>query len=264
MKKGTCCRATFTVLLFVSIFCRSLNAQTAASDLTATILHNDSLFWNAYNQCDIGKMKKWITDDVEFYHDKGGITLGNENLVLSIKNGLCSNKDFRIRREAVPGTVQVFPLRKADTIYGAIISGEHYFYITQNGQKEFLDGHARFTHLWLLKDGVWKMSRILSYDHGPAAYINKRKEMTLPETALRQFTGRYKGPQTNNLLIREEKGGLVLVTGNTKMRLYPETKTLFFAKERDLTFEFTGSGQGRGIRVRERGEIVEELKFETS
>ena len=53
-------------------------------------------------------------------------------------------------------------------VYGAILSGEHVFYVRQKGKPEVLDGRAKFTHLWLLKDGVWKMSRVLSYDHGPA------------------------------------------------------------------------------------------------
>jgi hypothetical protein len=42
------------------------------------------------------------------------------------------------------------------------------FYIKEAGRDEFLDGHAKFTHVWLLKDGAWKMSRVLSYSHGPA------------------------------------------------------------------------------------------------
>ena len=114
----------------------------------------------------------FFTNDVEFYHDKGGITNGLENLAMSMKKNLCSNENFRLRREAVAGTVKVFSLQQSNSIYGAIISGSHVFYINEKGKKERLDGLAKFTHVWLLKDNVWKMSRILSYDHGPALLRN--------------------------------------------------------------------------------------------
>ncbi|WP_157717331.1 hypothetical protein [Christiangramia echinicola] len=47
---------------------------------------------------------------------------------------------------------------------GAVLSGEHLFYI-QEENSERLDGQAKFNHLWLLKEGEWKMHRVLSYDH---------------------------------------------------------------------------------------------------
>lgn len=85
------------------------------------------------------------------------------------KKNLCSNEHFRLRREAVAGSVQVFPLENDGSIYGAILSGEHVFYIWGKDRAEYLDGRARFTHVWLLQaDGGWKMSRILSYGHRPA------------------------------------------------------------------------------------------------
>jgi hypothetical protein len=58
--------------------------------------------------------------------------------------------------------------------YGAILTGEHVFYILEKGKSERLDGLAKFTHVWRFKDNEWKMHRVLSYDHGPAPYINKR------------------------------------------------------------------------------------------
>jgi hypothetical protein len=121
----------------------------------------------AYNNCDTGSFPQFFFEDVEFYHDKGGITLGLEGITSTMKKNLCSPKDFRLRREAVKGSVKVFPMQNSGVIYGAIISGEHVFYIREKGT-ERLDGLAKFTHLWLLKDGSWKMARILSYDHGPA------------------------------------------------------------------------------------------------
>ncbi len=162
-----------TVLfLLVFINSKTVQAQTKYDSLTKTILHYDSLFWVAYNNCDTVSFGKYITDDVEFYHDKGGITLGKKKLVNSITNNLCSNPDFKLRREAVQKTVEVYPLENNGVIYGAIISGRHYFYINEKGKKEYRDGMARFTQLWQLNNGVWKMNRILSYDHGPAKDID--------------------------------------------------------------------------------------------
>ena len=147
---------------------QSLRAQTTEEQLTGNILHLDSMFWNAYNTCNTAEAGKYISNDVEFYHDKGGVTLGIENLVASIKNNLCSNENMRVRREAVTGTVHVYPMESSNVIYGAVISGEHYFYVTEKGKPEKREGLAKFTQLWILKDNVWKMTRILSFDHGPA------------------------------------------------------------------------------------------------
>ena len=154
--------------LFTLVFPEASQAQNTEQKIIQHILHKDSLFWQSYNRCDTSGYDQFFSNDVEFYHDKGGITLGVENMALSLKKNLCSNSDFRIRREEVKGTVKVFTLQNNGVIYGAILSGEHFFYILEKGKEERLDGRAKFTHLWLLKDGVWKMTRILSYDHGPA------------------------------------------------------------------------------------------------
>jgi hypothetical protein len=145
----------------------------ADDDPSSAILQLDASFWQAYNTCNVAAFPQFFTEDVEFYHDKGGPTLGREALVASVKTGLCAPTQQRIRREAVPGSVRVFPLRQGGGVYGAVLSGEHVFYLAQKDGSEQLDGRARFAHLWLLKDGTWRMSRILSYDHGPAARVER-------------------------------------------------------------------------------------------
>ncbi len=152
----------------------TVSAETEPLDLSSAVLQRDSLFWKAYNACDVKTMGEFFTEDVEFYHDRSGITLGLTNLVGVLRVNLCGNPDSRLKREAVDGTVRVFPLAKENTVYGAVHSGEHLFYILDKGKPERADGLARFTHLWLLKDGVWKMSRVLSYDHGPAPAASLR------------------------------------------------------------------------------------------
>jgi hypothetical protein len=70
---------------------------------------------------------------------------------------------------------------KGDKIYGAIVTGDHQFFITEPGKPEFLAGRAFFTHLMLLKSGKWKMARILSYEHVNAGTEKKVAEKTEAE-----------------------------------------------------------------------------------
>jgi uncharacterized protein DUF4440 len=134
----------------------------------AAVTERERLFWTSYNDCAVKDMPALIAEDVEFYHDRGGITLGRDALVESVRKNLCSNPDYRIRREEVAGSVHVFPLAKDGVVYGAVVSGEHTFDIVEKGKAPVRDGLARFVTLWRLQDGAWRMSRVLSYDHGPA------------------------------------------------------------------------------------------------
>jgi len=155
---------TLPLLLSVSLFSFSQTDE----QVKQLIFEKDSLFWVAYNNCNVEAMGSWLTDDVEFYHDKGGPSIGRDTLMAIIKKNLCGNNDFRLRRAALKRTVNVFVMHSSNKVYGAIISGQHVFYVNEKGKKEFLDGLARFMQLWIIKDGQWKMSRILSYDHGEA------------------------------------------------------------------------------------------------
>jgi hypothetical protein len=224
------------------------------------VLHQDSLFWQHYNNCNVDEMRKFFTDDVEFYHDKGGIIKGADSVISVSKRNLCSNENFRLRREVVAGSVKVFPMKNAETIYGAILSGEHKFYVLEKGKEPRLDGLAKFTHLFMKTDSGWKMSRVLSYDHGPAPYVNSRKKITLNQQTLNRHVGNYHGTQTGLCVINEEQGVLKLAIGDKKLVLYPETETVFFATDRDLTFEFATdtSSKKRKMIVRENGRVVEE------
>lgn len=137
--------------------------EPITSQLYRDVVALDKAIFEAYNKCDTQSFKSYFSEDVEFYHDKGGATLGAEALVASVKNNLCSKPGWRLRREVIPTSIKVYPMDK----YGAIITGEHLFYATENG-KETFTGRALFTHLCRFKDGKWQVTRVLSYNHGPA------------------------------------------------------------------------------------------------
>lgn len=261
MKRIFCCPVAIIFLLFC--FClKTVHAQTEQEKVTASILHLDSLFWNAYNTCDTAGFKKFFTNDIEFYHDKGGITSGAEALIESLKKNICGG-GYKLRREEVTETVKVYSLQNGNEIYGTIISGEHLFYITEKGKDEFQSGQALFTELWLLKDGAWRMARVLSYNHHEPDYVNKRTAIKLDENKLDQLTGIYKAPQSGEINIQKEDGHLLMLIREQRYIIYPESETVFFSKERDLTFEFVkNNNKVSKMIVREKGNIVEEAGFE--
>jgi hypothetical protein len=238
-------------------------AQKNEEELKQLILQRDSLFWKTYNSCDTASMADFFSKDIEFYHDMGGPSSGLTSLIETFGKNLCKpDFSFRLRREAVEGSSHVYPLKQNGVIYGAILTGEHVFYILEKGKPEQLDGLAKFTHLWILKDGSWKMTRVLSYDHGPATKENKQREIALSATTLSGYAGKYKGIQSGIVEIETGSNMLLLKTGDAKFQVYPEKENLFFSKERDLTFEFVKSGNVvTKMIVRENGKIVEELEL---
>src|SRR5260370_30138550 len=46
------------------------------ADLDKAIIALDTKLFDAYNHCDLKAFDSLLADDVEFYHDQGGVTLG--------------------------------------------------------------------------------------------------------------------------------------------------------------------------------------------
>jgi hypothetical protein len=141
-------------------------AQVTNDNWAASLRQFDSEYWKAFNACEVQKQTKMNAEDLEFYHDIGGVMRGRASFAETTAKNICGRSDWRLRRAEVPGTVKLYPLRRDGEIYGAVISGEHYFYHTNKGHPETLEGKARFTHTLLLKDGEWQVARVLSFDHG--------------------------------------------------------------------------------------------------
>ena len=129
-------------------------------ELEKAITTLDAALFDSYNRCDLQKFSGFFVDDVEFYHDQGGVTLGRENLTDSVKKNICG----RVTRELVPGTLQVHYMKG----YGAVEIGVHRFHHPGHEDTEGV-GEERFIHLWQYKDGAWKITRAISYDHHAAA-----------------------------------------------------------------------------------------------
>ena len=149
--------------------------QGEPSTLFETMQTLDTQLFDAANHCDYEKLAAMVDENLEFYHDQSGLMLGRQAFLDAIKHNTCGV----MIRELVPGTLQVYPIKG----YGAIEMGVHRFHhpghekefpaAKQLGMTRFLDpgaaewpvGEAKFLHVWQLKDGNWKLTRVVSYGH---------------------------------------------------------------------------------------------------
>lgn len=141
--------------------------QKIFNDLRA----RDSLLFSlGFNECDTSQLRILISEDFEFYHDQSGVTESKENFILGI-SGLC-HMDYKATRELAQNSLAIHPLYNNGQLYGAIQTGEHLFYGQKGEAPKYLTSTAKFTHLWILEAGDWKLKRVLSYDHVPASQVH--------------------------------------------------------------------------------------------
>ncbi len=108
-------------------------------ELDKAITALDVALFDSYIRCDLEKFASFFADDVEFYHDQGGVTLGREKLTDSVKKNICG----KVTRELVPGTLQVYYMKG----YGAVEMGVHRFHPPGHEDTEAV-GEGKFIHLW--------------------------------------------------------------------------------------------------------------------
>ena len=157
------------VLLLVCLLSANSSHAQAGKDAKASqelydrIAALDAALFDAYNRCDIDKVGTFFTEDLEFYHEKGGLTLTRDATLATMRKNLCAGGGYHLRRELVQGGMEVRPI--AD--YGAVQTGEHRFYLSQKGEKEALDGICKFVMLWRKANDGWRISRVISYGCRP-------------------------------------------------------------------------------------------------
>lgn len=152
-------------ILLLLILSQIAYSQVKNTDeLYKTAKKLDSLIFDiGFNKCDLSHYDSIISEDLEFYHDIGGVTLGKKAFITSAKNNICGSPN-KLRRELVANSMKVYPLYKDKTLYGLIQEGNHDFFFSENGTWK-KGGRAKFTHLWVLENNQWKLKRVLSYDH---------------------------------------------------------------------------------------------------
>lgn len=140
-------------------FCATMSAtagEKKQSPLFDEIAKADAEMFAAYNAHDADKLEKFFDEKLEFYHDKDGL-LTRDDAMKGLRSVFARNDGMR--RELLPGTLEVYPLGK----YGALEVGAHRFCHVENGQNEC--GVFKFVQVWQKQNDRWTVTRVISYDH---------------------------------------------------------------------------------------------------
>jgi len=126
--------------------------KPASQELYNTIVHMDSVYFTAYNNCDMEKQAEIYSDSIEFYHDRGGLETSKQNLLAAIKKNICG----KVTRVLVKGSIEVYPIPG----YGAVEIALHKFINHQEG--DAVSKPDKFIVVWRQRGDKWQITRVVS------------------------------------------------------------------------------------------------------
>ncbi len=140
----------YTLLLIVLPF--FVTAQVPQeSKLYKEIFQADYELFNSYNNCDLETHASYISEDLEFYHDKGGLSTDKEQYMISMKENICG----KVERTLTEGTFEVHEIKD----FGAVALGKHSFHnLIEDSHSE----PSKFISVFKRTDKGWKVTRVIS------------------------------------------------------------------------------------------------------
>ena len=131
------------------------NYKPDNQQLYDTIVKLDDMFFEAYNTCNVNldKYGSFFPENIEFYHDQGGLMTSKPDLIAATKKNICG----KVTRELIKGSIKVYPIND----FGAIEIDLHKFHNNEEppGTPSKV---GRFLIVWENKNKEWKIKRVVS------------------------------------------------------------------------------------------------------
>lgn len=121
-------------------------------ELYNEILKMDTVFFDAYNTCDLEKQAEIYADDIEFFHDKGGFMNSKKEIIESTKKYICG----KVTRTLLKEGLEIHSIKD----YGAIQIGYHKFYNNQEENEKSIP--VKFMMIWKNNNGKWQIKKVVS------------------------------------------------------------------------------------------------------
>lgn len=151
-------------LLTLVISPSAVSAQTPDSTLAQVILRQDTLLFAAFNACDTLALARFFDPTIEFYHDKGGLTVGPRQTLAAVNERcrqVARGEASSLLRERLPAEDAIYPVPG----FGAMQIGRHRFVQGAFRGQAASSAEFGFAHVWVHHDSTWQLIRVLSYDH---------------------------------------------------------------------------------------------------
>jgi len=162
MKKNTSLTLlALLISLFTSITASAQSQDTyvykpESQELYNTIVHMDSVYFNAYNTCDMDKQAAIYADSIEFYHDGSGLETSKKTLLAAIKENICG----KVTRVLVKGSIEVYQIPN----FGAVEIGLHRF--INHAENNNVSRPDKFIVIWRHNNDQWQITRVISLHTG--------------------------------------------------------------------------------------------------
>jgi hypothetical protein len=121
-----------------------------------TIVQMDSIYFSAYNACDMDKQAAIFADSLEFYHDGSGLQTSKKALLSAIRENICG----KVTRVLVKGSIEVYQIPN----FGAVEIGLHRF--INHSENDALSKPDKFVIIWQYKNDKWQITRVISLHTG--------------------------------------------------------------------------------------------------
>lgn len=147
------------LIITISVLLACMNTilaqQQTQEALYKEIVKQDSIFFHAYNTCDMKTQADYYSDSIEFYHDKGGLSTSKKEILEAIQKNICG----KVTRVLIKGSIEVSPVPG----YGAIEIGLHRFHNNQEPESNQKQTGSRFIIIWhRLANHKWEIKRVIS------------------------------------------------------------------------------------------------------
>ncbi|WP_246175056.1 nuclear transport factor 2 family protein [Tenacibaculum aiptasiae] len=148
---------TYIYTFFISFFMNGQVKEIPEYKPADVNLHNqivkmDSIYFNAYNTCDMKTQANIIDEDIEFFHDKAGLATSKKELLEALEKNICG----KVTRTLIKGSIEVYPIEN----YGAVQIGYHKFFNKQESNQKSIP--SKFINIWKKENNNWKITRVIS------------------------------------------------------------------------------------------------------
>lgn len=158
-----------TAALAAGALSAGTNAQTKPAETQESVaadlaVLDARLFKAAFEDCDMSVLEELLAEDLEFYHDRDGLSYTTGAAFIADVKKDCASGSSGGKRVLVPDSMTTHMMGD----FGAMQIGRHEFHEVVPDSPSIAREKGVFMHMWkrtTANAAGWQITRVISYDH---------------------------------------------------------------------------------------------------